>query len=225
MTNPSDLVALAASLQVTLEESAATRLLAYLDAMLVENQSLNLTGVRDREQAVVLHALDSLAPGHAELGLGLQTCLDLGTGNGFPGVALACLFPEARVTLMDRTLKKLRAIERALTAAEIDRERVVTLHMDAVAAAAHGHRGAFDLVSSRAVGEARAVAQLARPLVKRGGHLVCWLSEEQWQSSEDPSGFEAPRTVTYDLPEPARRRRVLANYRRLPRGASRRSAT
>ena len=54
--NPTDanrLVALAKTLGVTIDEPNAAQLLAYLDAMLVVNEQINLTAVRDREQAVV----------------------------------------------------------------------------------------------------------------------------------------------------------------------------
>ena len=84
----------------------------YLEAMLAENQQLSLTGIRDPQEAHVLHVLDSLQIG--ELGLAPRRCLDLGTGNGFPGIALCALFPEAAVCWMERTGKKLAAMQRIL---------------------------------------------------------------------------------------------------------------
>lgn len=79
-------MAAAKALGAELDEPRAARLLAYLDAMLTLNEQINLTAVRDREQAVVLHALDGLA--FARTGLHPRHALDLGTGNGFPGVAV-----------------------------------------------------------------------------------------------------------------------------------------
>lgn len=66
MTQPTDPAALsrkAKALGVEIDEPAADDLLSYLDAMLTTNQHINLTAVRDPEDAVVLHALDSLAFG------------------------------------------------------------------------------------------------------------------------------------------------------------------
>ncbi|MFN9704200.1 MAG: 16S rRNA (guanine(527)-N(7))-methyltransferase RsmG, partial [Planctomycetota bacterium] len=60
-TDPTALVAAAKAVGAELDEPRAARLLAYLDAMLQVNEHINLTAVRDREQAVVLHALDGLA--------------------------------------------------------------------------------------------------------------------------------------------------------------------
>ena len=214
MTNASELKALAAGIDCELSLEAAEQLLAYLDAMLDENQRINLTAVREREAAVLFHALDSLAIGSAALGIETSTCVDLGTGNGFPGVAVACLFPEAEVVLMDRTLKKLKAIERALAAAEFDPQRVRTLQMDAAEAPSHGHERHFDLVTARALGEPRPVGLLARPLLRPFGNFLCWMSEEQRASHPNPKAFQQPQYVGYELPAPADRRRVLARFGR-----------
>ena len=82
----------------------------YLEAMLAENQHLNLTGIRDPQEARVLHVLDSLQIG--ELPLAPRRAIDLGSGNGFPGVALCALYPDAEVFFMERTGKKAAAIQR-----------------------------------------------------------------------------------------------------------------
>ncbi|MEO6597967.1 MAG: hypothetical protein ABIP94_24755, partial [Planctomycetota bacterium] len=73
---PLALVAQAKSLGATLPEDRAERLLAYLDAMLALNEQINLTAVRDREQAIVLHVLDGLA--FAQTNLHPRHVLDLG---------------------------------------------------------------------------------------------------------------------------------------------------
>ncbi|MEC7726038.1 MAG: RsmG family class I SAM-dependent methyltransferase, partial [Planctomycetota bacterium] len=79
-TDAPALVEKAAAIGVTLDVDAAEEVLAYLDAMLATNQHINLTAGRDREAAVVLHALDSVAFQLAAIRP--QHVLDLGTGNG-----------------------------------------------------------------------------------------------------------------------------------------------
>lgn len=214
MTHPQRLIELAAGIGCALEESAAEQLLAYLDAMLDENQRINLTAVREREEAVLFHALDSLAVGHADFGLQPQSCLDLGTGNGFPGVAVACLFPKAEVLLLDRTLKKLKAIERALAASGFNPERVRVQQLDAIEGPKHGLERAFDLVTARAVGEPRAIGLLARPMIDQGGHFLAWMSPEQKAERRHPKAYQRPQYVEYTLPAPANRQRVVARYGR-----------
>ena len=208
---PPSLIAMAKALGVELDETAADELLSYLDAMLTTNQHVNLTGVRDPDAALVLHALDSVAFGLT--GLSPHHVLDLGTGNGFPGVGVAALHPHATVTLMDRTGKKVRAIGTCLVTSGLD--RIETVQMDAQQAPGlrKDFRHGFDLVTARAVARPAEVAALAESLVRPGGHLCMWL-EAGAEVPERLGKLRHARTVPYELPEPAARKRVLAIWRR-----------
>src|SRR5688572_17235167 len=90
------LCAYAGALDVDLTATGAGLLLRYLDAMLAENAAVNLTAIRAPEQALVLHAVDSLIVGRA-LDLPPARALDLGSGNGFPGIAVRALWPGCRL--------------------------------------------------------------------------------------------------------------------------------
>lgn len=210
-TDPAALVQKAKTLGVTIDEQQADEMLNYLDAMLETNQHINLTGVRDPEAAVVLHALDSLA--FALTGLKPQHVLDLGTGNGFPGVGVAVLHPHATVNLMDKTGKKVRAIGTCLVTAGLD--RIETLQMDAQQAPSlrKDFRHGFDLCTARAVSRPQQVASMAEPLVRPGGHLVLWLETEA-EVPEKLGRFQHPAVIEYDLPEPAQRTRKLVAWQR-----------
>lgn len=195
----------------TLAPERATRLLAYLDAMLLLNEQINLTAVRDRDQAIVLHALDGLA--FAQTELRPRHVLDLGSGNGFPGVAVAALHPGASVVLLDKTGKKVRAIGSCLVAAKMD--GVETVHVDAAQAPAlHKElRHAFDTVTARAVGKSEQLAELADPLTRPAGSLVLWLDA----NADTPDRLGVYRLVArheYELPAPAARHRVLGHWRK-----------
>ena len=210
-TGPQQLVDRAAALGIDLELDRAEPLLAYLDAMLALNAQINLTAVRDREAAVVLHALDGLAFALCELHP--HHVLDLGSGNGFPGVAIASLQRDASVVLLDKTGKKVRAIGSCLLTAGLD--DVDTIHLDAAQAPSRlpELRHAFDLVTARAVGRPEAIAPLAEPLCRPGGHFVMWLED----GAEVPTRigrFRLERCISYELPEPAARKRQLAIWRR-----------
>ena len=201
----------AAKWRAELEPERAARLLAYLDAMLLLNEQINLTAVREREPATVLHVLDGLA--FALTGLRPQHVLDLGSGNGFPGVAIAALHPGASVVLLDKTGKKVRAIGSCLVGSKLD--GVETVHLDAAQAPAlrKDLRHAFDVVAARAVGRSEDIAELADPLARPGGHLVLWLDA----NATTPDRLGAFRLVarhTYDLPAPAARQRVLGHWRK-----------
>ena len=97
----------AAQLGVTLDQRQQQQLLAYLALLVKWNQAYNLTAVRDPDQMVSRHLLDSLSvvPFVASAG---DTWLDVGSGGGMPGVPLAILFPERHFTLLDSNGKKTR---------------------------------------------------------------------------------------------------------------------
>ena len=188
----------------------AAALLPYLRALLEENQRINLTAIRDLEAAQVLHIDDSLAVGDLDLPPP-TSCLDIGTGNGFPGIALKILWPQAHVVLLDRTLKKLRAIERVMNHAGI--EGVDTIHADAsqLPRLFPELRRTFNLITARAVAAPEKLAPLALPLLTRGGHLVLWL-DERTAPTERLEGLQLIQVHEYQLRTPAERRRRLGVY-------------
>lgn len=193
----------------------------YLDRMLEENQRLNLTGIRDRTEALALHVADSLHV-WAVAALPPRIAIDIGSGNGFPGVAVACLWPEARVVLVERTGKKAAAIRRCLD--DVGLERVETLAADAAQLPAlHRElRGAADLVVSRATASLAKVTELAAPLLRRDRALVVQWKAAQVDPTEREDGVRAARNAglqpredhVYVLPgDEARARRLVCFVR------------
>lgn len=203
----------AKDLGVALGDDACAAVLDYLDAMLEKNRHLNLTAIREPGQAEVLHALDSLAV--ALTGITAERALDLGSGNGFPGVALAALCPQAEVTLMERTAKKARALEELVADSALSRVRVLHLDADQAPGLKSHLLAHFDLVVARALAAPREVARMAAPLTAPDGHLVLWLEHQTEVEMEPSLGFEVLRQIDYELPEPAARTRKLALCRRI----------
>ncbi len=106
--------------------------------------------------------------------------LDAGTGAGIPGVLLACQFPEAEVTLVDssdRRLDHARAAVRALGVA--DRVQVEHARMDDLAHEA-AHRSAYEVVVARLLAEPPEAAELLLPCVLPGGVAVVSCRRQQF---------------------------------------------
>ena len=97
----------ARQLGVELSEAQHAQLLAYLALLIKWNKAYNLTAVRNPDEMVSRHLLDSLSvvPFVAQYG---DNWLDVGSGGGMPGIPLAILFPERRFTLLDSNGKKTR---------------------------------------------------------------------------------------------------------------------
>jgi 16S rRNA (guanine527-N7)-methyltransferase len=112
-----------AALGVTLSDADAARLVHLLDELERWNRTYNLTAIRDRDQMLTHHLLDSLAI-HPDL-RGTSVA-DVGTGAGFPGLPLAVLNPERRFTLIDSNGKKIRFVQHA--ARELGLANVEGLH-------------------------------------------------------------------------------------------------
>lgn len=157
------------------------KLVPYLEMMLERNQSLNLTAVKDPVEAVRLHLLDALAI-FRQLDLAGKRVLDVGTGGGIPGVAIALYEPSARVTLLDATAKKLAFIREACGKLGIAPDFV---NARAEEYARTDARERFDVVTARAVAALPVLCELCLPFVRVGGCFVAYkgAAEEEIASS------------------------------------------
>lgn len=146
------------------------KLLSYLEKLLEQNRTLNLTAVRDPEEAVRLHLLDALSI-FTVLDLAGKRVLDVGTGGGIPGAALALYEPEAEVTLLDATAKKLAFIRGACQALGVSPAFV---NARAEEYGRTDARESYDVVMARAVAALPVLSELCLPLVKTGGCFVAY---------------------------------------------------
>ena len=128
------------------------------------------TAVRDPERAANVHVNDSLAALELEPVRGARQIADLGSGAGFPGIALAVALPAAEISLIESQRRRCEFLQRVCALAGIDNARVVC------ARAEEWHEGlnANDAVVARAVGPVPVVLEYAAPLLRVGGSLVDW---------------------------------------------------
>lgn len=109
------------------------------------NNKINLISRKDTENIWMHHILHSLSIGrHVSFGVGSRV-MDLGTGGGFPGLPLACMFPEVQFVLLDSIGKKVKVVEDLIDTLGLCNAQAY--HMRAE----DWNEGAFDFVVSRAV--------------------------------------------------------------------------
>jgi 16S rRNA (guanine527-N7)-methyltransferase len=124
---------------------------------------------------------------------------DLGSGAGFPGLVLAVALPDAGVDMIDSIGKKTAFIAHAGAEAGIPNAFAITARAEDVARD-EGARESYDVVTARAVGRLSTLAELASPLLKRGGVLVAWKGrrdegEEQQMSRAAESLAMFPESI------------------------------
>lgn len=168
--------AITEQLQERFGRQKASTLLAYLDLVLVRNEHINLTAVRDRNEALVKHVLDSLAivdlPEYKEA----QTIIDVGTGAGFPGALLAIVSPEKEFTLLDSTLKRLRVIDEFAQTLNINNLKTVHARAEEISRKPE-YNEAFDICVSRAVANLEKLSGWCLPFVRKGGSFIAYKGE------------------------------------------------
>ena len=159
---------------VQLSDQARAALGAVLD-LLAEDQSAP-SAVRDRDQAWRVHVADSLTGLEFEGLRGARRIADVGAGGGFPGLPLAVALPGSSVDLIESNGRKCAFIRQAIERAEIRNARVICERSESWAAegAPDGGRESYDAVTARAVGRLSTLAELASPLLAKGGTLVAW---------------------------------------------------
>ncbi|MFN5194065.1 MAG: 16S rRNA (guanine(527)-N(7))-methyltransferase RsmG [Cyanobacteriota bacterium] len=145
------------------------------------NRRLNLTRLVEGPDFWVAQIFDSLWPLARLLAQpppGPLRLIDVGTGGGFPGLAVAIALPEARLTLVDSVGRKLEAV-RAM-AAELGLADRVQLLGERVERTGHRreHRGTYQLAMARAVAPAPVVAEYLVPLLAPEGRAL--LYRGQW---------------------------------------------
>jgi 16S rRNA (guanine527-N7)-methyltransferase len=140
---------------------------AYLTRLLAQNQTLNLTAVRDEETAAVRHIRDALAL-PALYPLAEKSVIDVGSGGGLPGIPLKIQDPSIRLTLLDATAKKVDFLRRVC--AELGLADVVCVAARAEEQARRpGFRDTYDVAVARGVAFLPVLCELCLPFVKPGG--------------------------------------------------------
>jgi 16S rRNA (guanine527-N7)-methyltransferase len=139
---------------------------------LLAQERASVSSVTDPAAAWKVHVADSLSG--LEIGAlrDAGRIADIGSGAGFPGLALAAALPGAQVDLIESVGRKCDFIQRAIDEAGIGNARVICSRSEDLARAAG--RESYDAATARAVGRLATLAELASPLLVEGGVLVAW---------------------------------------------------
>ena len=154
-------------LGLDLPAETAETLCRFGQAVVKQNEVMNLTAITEPDQVAKLHLLDSLSVLKCE-DLKGKTLIDVGCGAGFPGVPLAIACPEANITLLDSLGKRMTWLETVLPELGVKARCVTARAEEAVASC----RETYDFATSRAVARLNILLELTAPYVKVGGKVL-----------------------------------------------------
>ena len=171
-------------LGITLTDRQLQQFLQYYEMLVEWNQVMNLTAITEYRDVMKKHFVDSLSLVKAcDLKNGLSL-IDVGTGAGFPGLALKIAFPGLKVTLLDSLNKRILFLNAVIDKLELS--DVQTVHGRAEDQAKPGKlREVYDICVSRAVANLSVLSEYCLPFVRVGGVFVSYKSEKISQELAD----------------------------------------
>jgi 16S rRNA (guanine527-N7)-methyltransferase len=186
----------ALSARYSLPAGAAERFAVLLG--LVAGEPASITSVRDPERGVDVHLADSLVALELDVVRAARCIADLGSGGGFPGLALAVALPVSTVALVESVGRKCAFLERAAAALGLGNVTVVNARAEAWPAGLAAH----DVVTARALAPLGVLVEYAAPLLARRGALVAW--KGGLDSAEEADAIVAARALRMTPPSAIR---------------------
>lgn len=189
-----DRVALDGGLQqmgVVLPRESVDQLIAFLHMLVKWNRVYNLSAIKDPAEMISLHLLDSLSVLPHLHG---ESCIDVGTGAGLPGIPLAIARPDMRFELLDSNSKKTRFVQQVCIELGLKNVRCVHDRIER-----YQPQQKFDTVTARAFTSLPALLTLTRHLLTTGGQLLAMKSKEIDALLRDD--FQFHRVETLLVPE------------------------
>ncbi len=181
----------------SIKEENYKKIVEYLCLLLKENKSINLTKITDFEQGKLLHIDDSLTAlkyfQEEDFNNQSKQILDLGSGCGFPGVALS-IASNIPAVLVDSVQKKMNVVNKILIECNIQNKiKTVSSRIEELSIIDYSS----DYVVSRAMAALPSVMELATPLLKTNGILIVY--KGNIDDTERDNGLKIQETLGLEL--------------------------
>lgn len=151
-------------------------LITYEKELMEWNQKFNLTAIRDVESIRTKHFLDSFSCVLAWKANPPNSLIDVGTGAGFPGLALKILYPNLKLTVVDSIGKKAMFCQHIVRTLGLEGVQVIQSRAEDLGQNKN-HREAYDWAVARAVANLNVLSEYLLPLVRVGGTILAQKGE------------------------------------------------
>ncbi len=179
----------------------------YLDLLLRWNSRINLTSIRNAEECVIRHFGESLYLSRHESISG--RLVDVGSGAGFPGLALKLVFPQIQVTLLEPVGKKRAFLKEVVRSCEMEGVEARSELAEEICAVGRE----FDVVTSRGLGRLEEAVTAMVPGLGGGARIFFWTTCKRSASLRFRS--MAGLAWTGEWPIPLSRERVILHGSRV----------
>lgn len=190
------------ALGIGLDSRALERYRIYYEYLEEMNKVMNLTAISGEEDVARLHFLDCVQLMQAASFAGKRV-IDVGTGAGFPGLALKIACPDMELTLLDSLDKRIGFLRDCCH--RLGFEDVECVHARAEEIAP-GYRESFDFALSRAVARLNLLSELCLPYVKKGGAFIAMKGSDLGQELKEAEkaiallGGKLEQKLDYTIP-------------------------
>lgn len=192
-------------LSIDYDHNLINKFILYYEFLNKENKKYNLTSITDFDDFISLHVLDSLSVllPIQKYNINHQNILDIGSGNGFPGVPFRICIPKTNMILVDSIKKKVNFMQQViqllnLSGIEIVNNRIENLGKN------KDYRNTQNLILARAVAKLSTLIEIALPLLQIGGYCIFHksnLSQSEFESmNKTLRYFDAQLIEIYKVP-------------------------
>ncbi len=183
-----------AAMRLDVSPAQQDKLMDYLALMFKWNAVYNLTSLRDPMQMVTHHLLDSLAavPAFA----GAQNVLDVGSGGGLPGIVLAIVRPDMKVSMIDTVHKKTAFLTQVKAELGLANVTVYTARVEQLQVS-----DKFDVITSRAFADLSDFVNWSSHLLADGGRYIALKGVAPKDEQERlPAEWKVDKVEPLDVP-------------------------
>jgi 16S rRNA (guanine527-N7)-methyltransferase len=216
-----------------LEDEQLEALRRYVQ-LLASYDRANVIGTKDSDRILLDHVLDSLSCFLHEPVWKAERIADVGSGGGLPGIPMSIVRPDVRTTLIESIGKKANFLRYAVEDLDLANVDVANTRVEDIGRAQQ-HRGAYAVVTSRAVARLSTVAEYCVPLLEVGGQAIAMKGRLEREELEEGGravgelGAKIARVepveMIPDAEEKERKLVILEKVQRTPEGYPRKPGT